>query len=551
MNATAPACLCMALIALGCAGRAPEPAAAPPLPALAEGAKIAGANGLQFGPDGLLYVASVFGDELVVVDPETGSIVGRISEGVDSPDDLAFSSDGSVYWTSILTGEVAGLRPDGTRVTAARLTPGVNPITFSPDDRLFVSQCFFDDKLYEVDPAGIKPPRLISDQLGPHCGLNGMDWGPDGRLYGPRWFRGEVVSFDVDTGTMRLEASGFQVPAAVKFDSRGRLHVLDSAAGTVVRIEGKQRVVVATLEPGLDNLAFDAEDRLFVSSYADGSISRIESNGKISRIVRGGLTAPGGLALLENAGGAAKGGTDVEVVVADVQSIRGFDGKSGVQRLLQRSVFGTGQMGSVTNVAPDGANLILSSWLDGTVTVWDPTARRVVSRTPDLAQPVSAIRYGRWIVVAEYGKGRVIAISPSDPLKTVLFVSGLPAPTGLAVRNGDLFVTDRVRGEILRIASGGVPVRRAAAVASGLASPEGIAATPTGFVVVEGDTGRLIEIDTHGQVRVVETIPGGTREAPTSMQPPSMIFNGVAVSREGVIYATGEKSRALYRIDPH
>jgi sugar lactone lactonase YvrE len=288
-----------------------------------------------------------------------------------------------------------------------------------------------------------------------------------------------------------------------------------------------------------------------VSSYADGSISRIESNGKISRIVRGGLTAPGGLALLENAGGAAKGGTDVEVVVADVQSIRGFDGKSGVQRLLQRSVFGTGQMGSVTNVAPDGANLILSSWLDGTVTVWDPTARRVVSRTPDLAQPVSAIRYGRWIVVAEYGKGRVIAISPSDPLKTVLFVSGLPAPTGLAVRNGDLFVTDRVRGEILRIASGGVPVRRAAAVASGLASPEGIAATPTGFVVVEGDTGRLIEIDTHGQVRVVETIPGGTREAPTSMQPPSMIFNGVAVSREGVIYATGEKSRALYRIDPH
>jgi len=551
MNATAPACLCMALIALGCAGRAPEPAAAPPLPALAEGAKIAGANGLQFGPDGLLYVASVFGDELVVVDPETGSIVGRISEGVDSPDDLAFSSDGSVYWTSILTGEVAGLRPDGTRVTAARLTPGVNPITFSPDDRLFVSQCFFDDKLYEVDPAGIKPPRLISDQLGPHCGLNGMDWGPDGRLYGPRWFRGEVVSFDVDTGTMRLEASGFQVPAAVKFDSRGRLHVLDSAAGTVVRIEGKQRVVVATLEPGLDNLAFDAEDRLFVSSYADGSISRIESNGKISRIVRGGLTAPGGLALLENAGGAAKGGTDVEVVVADVQSIRGFDGRSGVQRLLQRSVFGTGQMGSVTNVAPDGANLILSSWLDGTVTVWDPTARRVVSRTPDLAQPVSAIRYGRWIVVAEYGKGRVIAISPSDPLKTVLFVSGLPAPTGLAVRNGDLFVTDRVRGEILRIASGGVPVRRAAAVASGLASPEGIAATPTGFVVVEGDTGRLIEIDTHGQVRVVETIPGGTREAPTSMQPPSMIFNGVAVSREGVIYATGEKSRALYRIDPH
>ena len=32
---------------------------------------------------------------------------------------------------------------DGTLVTAAQLGPGVNPITFSDDDRLFVSQCFF------------------------------------------------------------------------------------------------------------------------------------------------------------------------------------------------------------------------------------------------------------------------------------------------------------------------------------------------------------------------------------------------------------------------
>ena len=29
---------------------------------------------------------------------------------------------------------------------------GVNPITFSGDGRLFVSQCFFGTNLYEVDP---------------------------------------------------------------------------------------------------------------------------------------------------------------------------------------------------------------------------------------------------------------------------------------------------------------------------------------------------------------------------------------------------------------
>ena len=63
-----------------------------------------------------------------------------------------------------------------------------------------------------------------------------MDWGPDGRLYGPRWFNNEVVSVDVDTGDIRKEASGFIVPAAVKFNSKGELFVLDTGAG-----KGKSR----------------------------------------------------------------------------------------------------------------------------------------------------------------------------------------------------------------------------------------------------------------------------------------------------------------------
>ena len=100
---------------------------------------------------------------------------------------MFFFSDGSWFWTSIMTGQVAGFDADGTLIEAAQLTPGVNPITFSNDGRLFVSQCFFGTNLYEVDPLGKAEARLISDELGPGCGLNGMDWGPDNRLYGPRW----------------------------------------------------------------------------------------------------------------------------------------------------------------------------------------------------------------------------------------------------------------------------------------------------------------------------------------------------------------------------
>ena len=40
------------------------------------------------------------------------------------PDDVAFGPDGSWYWTSIMTGEVAGFNPQGEKVVAAQLTAG-------------------------------------------------------------------------------------------------------------------------------------------------------------------------------------------------------------------------------------------------------------------------------------------------------------------------------------------------------------------------------------------------------------------------------------------
>ena len=237
-----------------------EQAEPPVLEVIATGADIAGTNGIHFGPDGLLYITSVIGSDLTVIDPETGAVEKHFTaaDGVIGPDDVAFASDGSYYWTSILTGEVAGFNTEGEKVIAAQLAPGSNPITFSPDDRMFVSQCFLGTNLYELDRFGVEEPRLIADDLGPGCGLNGMDWGPDDRLYGPRWFHGEVVSFDVDTGERRVEATGFTTPAAIKFDSQGILHVLDTGTGELIRVDGESQTVVATLTPGLDNFAFDA-----------------------------------------------------------------------------------------------------------------------------------------------------------------------------------------------------------------------------------------------------------------------------------------------------
>ncbi len=536
-----PTLLIATLMLVACTQEEPQaPAAVPPsgpsVEIIATGANIAGANGVHFGPDGLLYIASVVGSDLTVINPESGEIVKKYTaaDGVIGPDDIAFAPDGSYYWTSILTGEVAGFLPSGEKIIAAQLPPGPNPITFSGDGRLFVAQCFLGTNLYELDPAGVKPPRLISDNLGPGCGLNGMDWGPDNRLYGPRWFTGEIVSFNVDDNTMRSEATGFQTPAAVKFDSQGRLNVLDTGTGQVIRVEGANKTVIGTLDPGLDNFAFDADDRIFVSSFSDGYIKRVNQDGSMTQLQPGGMVHAGGIVI--------KGDT---AIVADLHAIRGYNIETGELTFTQRAIVGVSEMGGAMNIALDGDNLILSSWFDGDVRIWDPVNQQRVARYEGLASPVAAVRYEGNIVVAEHGKSRVVSLSDSGE-ETVL-AENLPAPTGLVADHGNLYVSDRKLGQILLVASKGKRLETMAVVASHLTTPEGFVITEQGFVVVEADVGLVTVVNAEGARRVLAEIPPGTQAA-SAMQPPSQVFNGITMDARGRLYLPGEVNRSLYRI---
>jgi sugar lactone lactonase YvrE len=513
---------------------APEVATEPVLEVIATGANIAGANGIHFGPDGLLYITSVIGSDLTVINPDTGEELKRFTaaDGVIGPDDVAFASDGSYYWTSILTGEVAGFTPNGDKIIAAQLPPGPNPITFSDDDRLFVSQCFLGTNVYELDPQGVEPPRLIADDLGPGCGLNGMDWGPDDRLYGPRWFTGEVVSLDVETGARRIEATGFQTPAAIKFDSTGRLHVLDTGRGELVRLDGDTREVVATLSPGLDNFAFDAADTPFVSSFTDGFIKRVNADGSITSLQPGGMAHPGGLGVMGDT-----------VWVADVHAIRGFDRITGEEIITQRNIVGVGALGGSINLSVDGDQLILTSWFDGDVRIWDPASEQRLAHYANLAGPVAAVRYADGLAIAEHLKGGVFLYGEGEPAP---LATGLPAPTGLFAKDGALYVSDRARGEILIIARNGAALETPEVVASGLAAPEGFVVSAQGIVVVEADPSHLTHIAADGTRNHLADLPIGSPGAPGL--PPSQIFNGVTMDEDGNLFISGEADRVLYRI---
>ena len=71
------------------------------------------------------------------------------------------------------------------------------------DGRLYATQVFLGDALYEIDVDGAKPPRKIMEKMG---GLNGFEFGPDDMLYGPLWFKGQIAKVDVDKGELTVVA---------------------------------------------------------------------------------------------------------------------------------------------------------------------------------------------------------------------------------------------------------------------------------------------------------------------------------------------------------
>ena len=352
----------------------------PPEPAdwtvtvLAQGSPLHATNGMYFGPDGRLYVVSASSATVAAVDKESGEVLERWGPelGVRGPDDITFGADGSAYWTEFAFGDVARRTPDGTISVIASPGRGANPITFSDDGRLFVSRCALGHELFEIDPEGSEEPRLITDQLGPGCGLNGMDWGPDGRLYGPRPAAREAVRVDVDSGAFETVAADFRAPVALKFDSQHRLHVLDSGTGEVFRvdIETGDKELVGQTAPSADNLVFDADDRLFVSSYAHSFILEVLGPEENRTVMAGGPSFPGGLAWLPGNGGAGR------LFLADRRALRELDPRTGEE--LHNVVGNNTDVGEALSAYPYGGQLLLGG--AATVSIWDPDGDRLVQR---------------------------------------------------------------------------------------------------------------------------------------------------------------------------
>ena len=509
------------------------------------GAEIHTTNGIMVGPDDHLYVTSVVGRSITELDPHSGAILRELgpADGVESPDDLVFGPDGSLYWTAFLMGEVAKMAPDGTKTTVAVLEPGVNAITISDDGtHLYVSRVFLGDELWDIDLVGGAEPRLIASGLG---GFNGMDVGPDGYLYGPLWFPGKIARVDVQTGAVEIVAEGFNTPCAVKFDYQGRLHALDQETGEVFRVDPATgaKELLATSHEGLDNLAFDSHDRLFLTNAHDGSVVRVLPSGRIRHLQRGGLTSPGGIALAVHNG-------EPRLYVSDTYSLRELHPWTGREVGFVHSVIGRPGLATPMSVAAYGEKLVTTSWFGQTVQVWDPDTATVEASHMDFSVPLYAAGFGDDLVVSELSS-HCVWRRPAGTVDKEAVACGLPVPAGLASQNGDLYATEWALGSVFQLIDDGVVLSTPRTVVSGLSHPEGIAVAPSGkLIVVATGTQELLAVDAQtGETEVVaDNLSVALPAAPG--YPPTWVFNGVAVDSCGVMYVTEDDASSVTQIVP-
>lgn len=510
---------------LGSAAKEPQAAPGWHLSRLLPASGLFGANGMQFGPDGRLYVTQAFGSQITAIDITNGSldVISPLGGSIVAPDDVAFDSQGTMYVTEVMSARVCARTPAGDVRIIAENLPGANGITVHRD-RVFIDEFRRGGRIFELYPQGGRAPRLIADGL---RGPNALAVGPDGKLYFPLVPLGEVWRVDIESGAREKVADGLKSPPAVKFNRRGELIVPQAGTGEVVRIDVQSgtKTVIATVRPGIDNLAFSPDNRLFLSHFVDGGVTEVATDGsKAERVlVPGGLVGPWGVVC----------GDAGQLYIADGLSLAILSATGELTRLGE--LLDNSFPGFVRGLAAGAPGELWLTTITGDVVQYFPDGRPFNLIARKLQQPYGLAR-GRdgTIVVAEVGAGRLLRVSLDGHVATV--ASGLAQPCDVVANDESYFVTESGKGRVVRVEKNGA----ISPIVEGLARPKGIAVRNNAILVLDHGTKelRLVDLASKQQHTLASYLPVG--DPPGYSRGPMEFAGGLAVGPDGTIYIPGD-----------
>ncbi len=457
---------------------------------------------------------------------------GGRTQAIIGPDDVAFDARGTMYATEVMSARVCARTPAGVvRIVAANL-PSANGITVA-HDRVFMDEFRRGGRLFELYPDGSRPPRLIAaDLLGP----NALAMGPDGKLYVPQVPLGEVWRFDVETGAREKVAAGLQAPPAVKFNRRGELIVPQAGNGEVVRIDvhSGAKTVIAQVRPGIDNLAFDHDNRLFLSHFIDGGVAEVATDGSNTErvLVPPGFVGPWGL--VADASGA--------LYIADGLSVASVAPDGTITRL--GGLLDARFPGFVRGIAPGASGQLLLTTARGDVVQYDPTQRDFQVLARKLPQPYGlTLMADGAVAVAEMDSGTILRIDQQGT--TAPLATGLARPCDvLSLGDGTLAVSELGSGMVRHINAQGL----SSPLLTGLLRPRGLTRWGTTVLVLDHGSKRLhaLDLSTQQTQTLATDLPIGT---PPGVAPGPMEFpGGLAVGSDGTIYLAGDAEGSVWTL---
>jgi len=513
-----------------------------------------GIEGPGVTPLGGITVGSVLGQYITRVDPVSGLLNTLIPQPFGEADDQVYGKDGTLVWTSLLSGLVRSRTIDGKiRVIGQNNPVTPNGVAFDGNGNCYYSQFPAGTGLYKVDPLGRVAQQFILDVISP---MNGFDFDANNILYGPLPFTGQIVKINLATKTQTIVASGFVDVESVRFSNdKKTMYALDIGVSTLysVNVQTGAKTVICTLSGlnYLDNFRPYGTDGFLLSDTVSNTLYLYKTSTKrfINLTPRSVFALPMGISFLGN-----------NLYIADYVSEKRYNvgtkslttiARSGLQPITAGVAAQDVSFG-IWNVFASDRYLAFSDFFDGRVQIRSTSTNAVVVATIPVGAPYGLALSSdyKYLIVNDFGTGVRVFNGPTYTTGKTL-TTPFTTVTGMAIARdaNTVYVADYAQGAVYKV---NYVTGSYSTVATGISNPEGIAVysgryTDTIFVAAVGSKS-LIQINAStGQKKTVATnLPIGLA-GPETLPAPNT-FTGVAVSPSGDVYITSDLNDALIKV---